>query len=479
MVATLGALAACTAAQEAPFTEYPDPPSGEDDAGEAGTDARAARDASDAEAAAMPTGKQVLTGPVFIEGVTEGGNLVFEHGANLQVLVGGSLTPVTVATDYDPGNDALLLRGRFVAAWLGSATAALPLTLWAKNGGVQTVAAKTYATAFWAKPAADEFAYSTPSASPLRHHVWASVAGGGAGTQVVNDLSTGYLDAPCRPKLLWSTTALVVAGCPNAASTASVTIFAADGSGPSKTLLTGSAPGLWLDRARTHALVQTSAASSIRPLAGSAATVALDGPIRQAVFSSNDALVVYLASDGTVKRASTSAPAAPVTLAPSALSLLAVSPDARFTLFATSGDPDKNDSDLVVADATTPGTTRSFNDHAAFIGLSASGTHAVWLEDLGIGLEGTLYVAALPNGVPQKISPLAERVRLEGDVVYWQEFDKPSKSNTLRAARVASAVPVIDVEKNLDSLTTDTVVIGKSLFIANKLGLWGYKAVTP
>ncbi|HSO39221.1 MAG TPA: hypothetical protein VLT33_42135 [Labilithrix sp.] len=475
----LAALAGCSAADEAPFVEYPDGGGATEDGGGGRSDARAPVDGGDAEAAAPLGGKQVVAGPVFIQGATSDGNLVFDDGKDVKVLVGGSLTPITVLADYDSGGDSLLVRGRFVAFWLGS-VAAVPLGLWSKTGGVQkSVAPLTYAQALYPRYGTDDLAYAAPAGSSLRRDLWATTAGAGAGTKVVADLDTGVVSASCRPTVAWSATALVVAGCPSGAATPNVSVYAADGSGPTKTVLAASAPGLWLNRARTHALVQTTTASSLRPLSGAAAPVAIDGPIRAAAFSSDDAFVVYRQADGAVKRASTTAPAAPLSLVPSALAMYAVSPDARLTLVATTGNVDQNDADVVLADATTPGTLRTLAEHAAFIGLSASGTHAVWLGELGIGLEGALYVAALPSGAPQKLSPLAERVSLDGDVVYWQEFDKATKSNVLKAARVATPGNVITIEKGLDALTAQTLVIGKSLFVASKLGLWGYPAVTP
>lgn len=481
MLASIASIAGCGTSDDAPFIEYPD---GAGPAGEAGNDASTA-DANApldgaADAPGPIVGKQVLTTPTFIHGATTDGNLVFDDGKDLKVLKGGSLMPTTLVTDFDVGTDSLVVRGHFVAWWLGGATTTSPLGLWSKTGGVQTaVAAATYAEALYTKPGTDDFAYARPSTSSLRRDLWATTAGLGAGTKVVPGLDTGVIEAGCRYTIAWSPTALVVAGCANGASTASVAVFAADGSGVAKTLLAGSAPGLWLNRARTHALVQTATASSIRPLAGAATSVTIDGSIRAAAFSSNDAFVVYRGADGVVKRASTTTASAPLVLVPSAISLHAVSEDARFTLAATTGNIDAFDTDIVMADATTPGTVRTLAQHAAFMGLSASGTNAVWLQDLGVGLEGSLWVATLPNGAPQKLSTLAERVEMVGDVVYWQEFDKPAKSNVLKAARVATPSNVITIDHGLDMLTAQTLVIGKSLFVASKLGLWGYPAVTP
>ncbi len=480
-VLPIASVAGCGSSDDEPFVEYPDGGNPADEAGSEAstTDSNAPTDGG-SDAPGPIVGTQVLTTPTFIQGATSDGNLVFDDGKDLKVLKGGSLVPTTLVTDFDVGTDSLVVRGHFVAWWLDGATTASPLGLWSKSGGVQTaVAAATYAEAIYAKPGTDDFAYAGPSTNSLHRDLWATTAGLGAGTKVVPGLDTGVIEAGCRYTIAWSPTALVVAGCANGAAAASVTVFATDGSGLVKTLLAGSAPGLWLNRARTHALVQTATASSIRPLTGAATSVAIDGVIRAAAFSSNDAFVVYRGADGVVKRASTTAAGAPLVLMPSAISLYAVSEDARFTLAATTGNIAMNDADIVLADATTPGTIRTLAQHAAFVGLSASGTSAVWLQELGLGLEGALYVASLPSGAPHKLSPLAERVEMVGDVVYWQEFDKAAKSNVLKAARVATPSNVITIDHGLDALTAQTLVIGKSLFVASKLGLWGYPALTP
>ncbi len=469
----------CSSAHDAPVVEYPDAGSPEDGPkGDAAAGPLADADAAAADGALPVTAKQLLTGSVFIEGVTSDGSLAFDDGKDVKVWPAGAAGPVTVVADYDPGFDSLLIRGRFVAAWLGNATGALPLTLWAKTGGVQTVAPLTYRDSIYPKNAADDFAYTAPAGDILHRNVWATAAGQGAGTKIVASLDMGLTNAQCRPTITWTMAALLVAGCANGATTARVGVYALDGSGLTATVLDASAPGLWPNRARTQALVQTTTSSSIRALAGGSAAVPLDGPVKQALFSADDAKVVFLHNDGKVKRAATTAPAAPVELLGAALSVLAMSPDARFTVVATTGDVAKASSDLVLCDATTPGITRTLAaGTAALMGLSASGTHAVWLADRGLGLEGTLYAALLPSGVPQKLSVLASRVTLDGDVVYWQEFDHVAKSNVLKAAHfTTAAASVVQIAQGLDALTAHTVVVGKNLFVASKLGLWQYPA---
>jgi hypothetical protein len=296
---------------------------------------------------------------------------------------------------------------------------------------------------------------------------------------VVPSLDTGIFTADCKATIAFGGGGLVVAGCANAAPTPSVLVHALDGSGPSATILASSKPGLWLDHAHTHALVQDGTASTVRALAG-AGPIAIDEPVVQAAFSSDDTKVLYMTKSGVVKRATASAATTPITLAPSALSILTLSSDARYAVIATTGDPSKSDTDLVLVDATNPASPRTLAPQkAASYGFSSDGTKYVFLDNLGIGLEGKLWVVDLPSGAPQKLSDDAERVVFDGGVVYWQELDQAAKSNRLRAARVASPSAVVDVDTGLDALTAIAAVAGGKLYVGSKLGLWEYPALAP
>ena len=223
--------------------------------------------------------------------------------------------------------------------------------------------------------------------------------------------------------------------------------------------------------------MQTAAASSIRAVSGLGANVALDGPVVQAAFSKDDTKVVYLTAGGALKIAASTAPASPAALATGVLSILATSADARFVAFATKGQPSSDDSDLLVVDTTAPGTPRSLaTDKAIAYGFSADGTKLVYTAPRGLGLSGPLYVVGLPSGIPQKISDEAERVIGSADVVYFQEFVKATKTNTLKAVKLSDLANVITVDQNLDALTAQAMVVGKKLFVGSKLGLWEYPA---
>lgn len=476
----LGAVISACSGSNDPVAEYP-PASSEPDSlpADGGTPASDPPKDAGRDAPEPIVGKKLLGTPVFLEGNTTDGHLVFMNGPDLEVWPDGAGAPVTIQKDFDSGIDTLVVRGRFVGLWLGESVLPGPMTYWTKASGLQTITAEVYREGLFPRSASDELAYLVKGSSSLRRTIRVTKAGTGAGTAIVSNLDLGYPNQECASTLAFAGTDLVVAGCPNGGTTPRVAAYPLDG-GASRTILDGSAPGLWTDHGKTHALVQTTSASSIRPLSGSGPDVALDGPIRQAAFSDDDTKVVYRDATGKVKRASTSAPASPIELAPSALTILAVSPDARFVVLATSGDVAKGETDLQVVDATAPGAPRTLAaDKATSFGLSTDGTKLVYIAPRGIGIEGPLYAVSLPNGAPQKISDDAQRVVFAGDVVYFQEFDKPSKSNVLKAARVSSPTNVITIDQGLDALTARAMVVGKKLFVGSKLGLWEYPALTP
>lgn len=424
-------------------------------------------------------GKKILSTPVSLEGSTTDGHLVLFEKADLKVWPDGASAPIQLRADFDSGFDTLLIRGRFVALWTGESVLPGPMQYWSKTSGLQSILGETYREGLFPRSASDDFAYLVKGSSSLRRTIRVTKAGGGPGTTLVTDLALGYPSQACASTMAFANADLVVAGCPDGGTTPRVAAYPLDG-GASRTILDGSAPGLWTNRAKTHALVQTAYASSIRPISGSGAIVTLDGPIRQAAFSQDDAKVVYRDATGKVKRAATSAPASPIELAPTAVSILAVSPDARFVVFATKGDVDKGETDLQVVDANAPGPARTLAaDKAASFGLSSDGTKLVYIAPRGLGLEGPLYVVTLPSGAPQKLSDAAERVVVAGDVVYFQEFVKAAKANVLKAVRLSAPANVITIDQGLDALTARAMVVGKKLFVGSKLGLWEYPALSP
>lgn len=475
----MAAVAACSGSND-PVAEYPpassDPDALPGDGGTAGGDATkdAGRDAPEPVA-----GKKLLSTPVFLEASTTDGHLVFMNGADLSVWPEGAAAPITLQKDFDAGIDSMVVRGRFVAMWLGDSVLPGPMTYWTKASGLQTIDADVYREGLFPRSASTEFAYLVKGSTSLRRTLRVTSAGAGAGTALVFDLDMGYPNEACASTMAFAGTDLVVAGCPNGGTTPEVRAYPLDGDA-SRAILDDSAPGLWTNHQKTHAVVQTTNASSIRPLSGAGPAVPLDGRIRQAAFSADDTKIVYRDAVGALKRASTSAPASPALLAPSALSILAVSPDARFVVFASSGDVGNRETDLKVVDANAPGTARTIAaDEATSFGLSSDGTKLVYIAPRGLALEGPLYVVTLPNGTPQKISDAAERVVFDGDVVYFQEHVKASKTNVLAAARVSSPTTRITIDQALDPLTAQAMVAGGRLFVGSKLGLWEYPALSP
>lgn len=475
-------IAACSGSSGDPLVEYPpasaDPgtdPSA-DGSTTPGTDEDGGAPDARSDAPEPIVGKKLLATSVFLEGRTSDGHLVFFDGPDLKVWPDGASAPVTIQKDFEHGYDSMVVRGRFVATWLGENVATPPLAYWAKSSGIVNIPGDSYRDALYPRASADDFAYLTKGSSSLRRNVKVTKAGSGAGTTVVSNLDLGYPNDACRMTITFVGDELLVAGCPNGGSIPKVSVHSLDGTA-SRTLLDSSAPGMWVNSARTKVLVQTASASSIRPLSGLGANVALDGPILQAAFSKDDAKVVYRDTTKKVKRASTTAPASPVELASGALDILDVSSDLRFVVYATKGDPSKSDSDLVVADANTPGTSKVIApDKAVSFGISTDGTKLVYLAPRELSLRGPLYVVTLPNGTPQKISDVAERVLFTGDVIYFQELVKATKTSTLKAVKLTDVGKTITIDQNLDSLTAHIQVVGKKLFVASKLGLWEYPA---
>lgn len=465
--------AACSASSQEPLVEYPpigDPSLPDGGPIATGTDAGA-------DAAQPIAGRKILDRDVLIEGRTSDGHLVFFADADLSVWPEGASAPVTIQKDFYFGEDERTVRGRFVGVWTGESVLPSPLIVWSQAAGVETIAPEVHREALYPKPSSNVFAYGAAGTSVVRRDIWVTEAGKGAGTLVLAGLNSGALDTQCRPTITFGATHLVIAGC-TTTTTPRVATYALDGSGLVDVILDDSRPGVWLDPTRTRALVQTSTESSIRSLSASGTAVALDTPVRQAVFSATGSHVVYRRSDGAVRRAATTSPASPVTLVPSALSILDISPDARFVVAATTGDPGL-DSDLVVADATAAGAAPRViaAEKAASFGLSSDGTHLVYLAPRAIGIEGPLYVVQLPSGTPQKLSDEARRVHFDGKVVYWQEWVEADHANVLKAARISDPGTVITIDTGLDPLTASAVVVRKKLYVASKLGLWEYPAL--
>lgn len=476
-------LVACSSSQsDEGLVEYPptqDTPASDPSGGDVKHPSAPAADA----AAPPPTaGKKVIADGVLLRGVTTDGALVFDQKLDLMVWPSGAAAPTRLVQDFDPDTDSMIIKGRFVAAWLGEDVHPSSPTFWANTGGIQTTLPKMQRDTLYAKANADDFAYLTTAATSdiLHRDLWATTAGGGAGTKIVSALDMGLTNKPCRPTIAFSASDLIVGGCTDDTTAVKVVAYALDGSKGTKTILDAAAPGFVINRARSHVLVQTATTSSLRSLYGLGAPVVIDGPFRLASFSSDDTLVVYLTADGKIKRASTKAPASPTQLMSGAISVFAMSPDARFVVAATTGDPSKN-SDIVALDAKAPSAApRTIAaQNAAFVGLSKDGTSLVYLGDPGTNFDPPLFVASLTTGgAPLQLSTEASHVTLANDVVYWQEFDSTTKTSTLKAARLASPSSILTIDSNLDPFT-DQLVAGAKLFVGSKLGMWEYAAITP
>lgn len=481
----ISAVVACSKADDPLPPEYP-PPSGAPQSELGRSDAQGDQGSPRSPVGDRRTepavGRKIATGSISLEGATGDGALVFLQDSDLMVWPAGAAAPLPLVRDYRVGEDSLLIRGRLVAAWLGEDVRPSSPTLWANTRGVRTIAAKVPRGSIYPSPSSDELAYLTPSTSVLRRDVWATNADGGPGARVVSGLDTGLVDKQCRPTITYVTSGLVIAGCPDGSTTPKVTVYALDGSNAARTILEGSAPGVFVNHARTRAVVQTPTTSFIRPLHDLSAPTPLDGTVARAWFSSDDSKLVYLDGDGRVKSASTSYPASPVELLGAAVEILSVSPDARFVLVATKADLSRGRSDIVAIDASARGPTSSrelIAHGGTLIGTSNSGEVAVVLGDPGDGFDRPLSVVPLPSGASHRLASGAQRVVVGHDVVYWQEFVASERSNVLKAARLARPGDVIELDRGLDALTAQPMIVGDRLLVGSKMGLWEYPVLAP
>ena len=394
--------------------------------------------------------------------MTTDGYLVFMADADLDVLDGA---PITVVKDYDYENDSFVVRGRYVAAWLGADQKGSPMTMWSKSGGVVTNGPTANRLTLFPRGTVDAFAWYAPTTSLLKEDVRAMV--GGTNALVLANLDSG-LTAGCKPQVAWLPNELLVAGCIYGTTTPRIATYGADGTGEKKAILEGSAAGIFMDHARTHAVVQTKTASSIRALSGSGPPISLDTPIYQVMFTKDDAKLVYLRSDGKLRRA-TAATAAPVDLG-NAIALLSITSDGSNAIVATKGDGQVG-TDLVVVG--TQARTLA-PEKSVLWGISDDDSAAVYTSPHGVGLDGPLFIARLDGTPPVKLSDDASRVLFDGSTVYWQDFDAATKTNTLKAAKISAPGTTIQMDTGLDVFTAQVMIAGGKVYAGSKLGLWEY-----
>jgi len=424
-------------------------------------------------------GQELLDHPVTIEDVTTDGDLVFIDGADLDVLPVKATTPTVVVRDYDSGHDELLVRGRLVGAWVGDDPRPSAITSWTAASGVKVNGPVAARLALYPKAGSETFAYGGSTPSLLSSHLWVTQAGGGGGTRVVTNLDSGLTNEACKPAITWAASELLVAGCPNGTTMPRIALYAVDGSGSSKTILEGSAPGVWVNHARTHALVQTSSAADLRSLSSAPAPLAIDTPVVQAAFSRDDSKLLYRRADGKVRRASTTAPGVPLDLGTS-IGMLGYSPDARFVVYATKRDPSTKRTTLVVVDASAPGApVVAAQENAAYFGMTSDGAAVLFQIAVDGSSKEPLIVLRTDGGAPVTITADARRVVFDGEVVYWQELDAATKTNVLKAARLSAPGTVMDVDRGLDAFTSTVVRAGDRLYVGSKLGLRMYPAIKP
>jgi hypothetical protein len=484
----LGATACSASPGSEPLVEYPDPPAGTEPASPASPGPPSpGPKPGDPKPAPEPTPQPGMTklwdAVTWTLGVTSDGALIATKDKDLVALAPGALQPTMLVTDFDSSADAELVRGKLVGIWLGDDALPSSVTTWSPATGLVKNGPVTYRTMLYPKPATDTFAYRGKASSSLASKLAVTRPGQGDGATILASLDNGVLDRACAPLVTWMADDLLVAGCVDGATKPAVAVYAADGSGKRATVLDGAAPGVWPNRARTRVLVQTTTASSLRGLTASAVPVPLDTRLLRATVSADDAKVLYLRADGKLRRAATSAPVAPVDLG-TAIALLGASDDARFAAFATTRDASTERTDLWIVDASaTPPTPRKLADGKAVLhGFAKNGQAVAYQTTAGPALTGPLYVTSTTSAgaTPVKVSEEAQRVLVDGDVVYFHELvGTTTKTMTLKAVRLASPAAPVVVADNLDPLTTHLAVANGRLLVASKLGLWSYPAVTP
>ncbi len=481
----LVALAACSRADEEPLVAYPTSPGAETDRdGVAPTPPSST--ATPLPPARPPVeepvvGQKLWPEPTWVEGVTSDGHLVASRDRDLVVLPGGATQPEILVKDYDSSYDEVGVRGRVVSIWLGDDVFPSPVTTWTKAGGLVPGGPVAMRGALYAKPASETFAYRGKGTTSFRSTVAVVALGQAEPVTVITNLDDGATQPACRPSFGWAGNDIVVGGCVDGGTAWRVARYATDGSGTKATILDAAVPGMWPNNARTRIIVQSQAGSSIRSLGGVGADVDLDTTLRAALYSADDSKVVYVRSDGKLRRAATTAPVSPIELGAGALALFAISGDARFAVFATKRDTSTTRTDVVVADAQTPAAAPRVlaPEKAIFHGITTDGTAVVYQTTTDAAAMGPLFVAPLAGGAPVQVSAVAQRVVAGGGVVYYQEWDKPTRTMSLRAARVRAPASPIIVEPSVDPLTASVTLAGDTMFVASKLGLVVYPAVKP
>lgn len=476
------ALAACSSSAGEPLVEYPDVP--------AATSPDPARTATPAPStpppppAPEPTPQPGMTklwdSVTWIRGVTTDGHVLATKDNDLVVLASGATQPTTLVTDYDAGTDEDLVRGKLVSVWLGEDVFPSPITTWSSATGLVKGGPVAYRGMVHPKPGADLFAFRGKASSSLASKLSVTRPGQGDGAVIVPSLDNGVIDEACAPTIAWIGADLLVAGCVGGATSPSVGVYAADGSGKKLAVLDGAARGVWLNRARTRAVVQTTTASSLRALAAGGSPLPLDGRLVRALFSADDAKVVYLRADGKLRRAATSDPVAPVDLA-TATALLAASDDARWAAFATKSDASTQRTDVWLVDAQGGSPPRKLADEKAILwGFAKNGAAIVHQTTTDSSASGPLFVTPTAGGPAVQVSADAWRVVFDGEVLYFQELTGATpKTMTLKAVRASAPQTALVVADNLDPLTTHIALPGSRLLVASKVGLWSYPVVTP
>lgn len=456
-------LVGCSGSASAPLDEYP--PLTPSPAPPSSTEPPPAPRRDEVPRAPVEGAVKLVDGPVWIEGVTTQGHLVFGHQEALAILPRGQDAPVTIIPFFEGGNDSIAIRGSFVAVWSGGEGSRQELRVWSQGTTAPMVHPASLTTRFFAKPNDNAFAFL--STEHAQGTVWAMRAGQAQPTMMVDELN--LVGTECRIQVAFTANHLLVRRCRGFDEAAKLVTYNVDGAGQLRVVAEGVTGSSWLNRARTRIVAHVGSSASLYDLEGTSPPVAVDTNIVDAEFSRDDSTLVYLRKDGRIW--STNLTNSPRSVANGALALLAVSPDAKHVAMATKGTPDRLRTDITLIDAAArPPVSRALADKdAAVVGLTER--HLVYLTDKDAA-RPSLHVAPLSGGAPELLSDAALHPTVVDDKVIWLEGAGTARTATLKVKSLSKTEPAAVLATGFDIPSSRVEISFGHVFIGTKDGLW-------
>lgn len=365
------------------------------------------------DVAPVSAGDFLLREPVFARGVTEEGDLVFEHGGDLKLLLRGASAPELLSKDFRSSDETVTVRENFVALWGPGEGRDMPLSVWSRGHGLVHVSDRSLPEAFF--PAkGDAYGFSEWGASLLASDL-VTVNEGGSPAVLLPDLHNGVTRSDCAPQVTHLGAALLVRGCVGENEGPKVRLVQLDGS--QKVLLTDADRALWVNPERTHAVLQNEQSSSLHELTLAGDSYPLDGPVVQVRFRGPN--LVFLTKSGVIKRGALRRGAELEVVARGAKALLLVDDSGARVAFAKSGDLEAGSTDVWLADES--GTTQVVAKDGRAVGWTSGGA-LVHLQALDrFGSTGDLMVLAQGETYATKMAGevMAHQVVVVGESVVW------------------------------------------------------------